>query len=529
MYLSYYNLNKKPFQISPNPIFLWMGEQYKEAIATLEYGILDNRGLILLTGEIGTGKTTLINALIKRQGKNTIIASITDPEMEKLDFYNFIAHSFNLNKKFQNKGDFLVHFSHFLYNSYSKNEKILLIIDEAQRLTHELLEEIRHLSNIEKEYSKLLVILLVGQNELNSILNQKINKALRQRITLNYNLSALNKKDTSEYIKHRLKVSGGNFNIFTSDALSEIYAFSKGYPRLINTICDHALLSGYTKDITKIDKSVIKECSKELLLPEEQKEPTETIPLDDNEILKHLSAGTSRRKKTIKIICYTCFSLFILTIISYYIYVNKQIISSIIEQTVQSIDRKIKLKNQSYVENNKTENILQNSVDHKKPAAKTVLSENKTVVLKKLKKKIITKSDLQIPKIEENHVKEDYREKIKRILPLKDQKLIVYFDLNSNDIPAVAYNSLNLLSQIMSQHPDMKIIIKGYADASGLYSYNKMISKFRATVVKNYLVGKKITPDQIKIIGMGPVETNDKQKQNRNDRRVEIEFPINTL
>jgi len=128
-----------------------------------------------------------------------------------------------------------LHFGLFL-------QKIILIIDEAQRLTHELLEEMRHLSNLEKEYSKLLIIILAGQKELNDVLNKDENRALRQRITLSYHLSALSKNDTADYIKHRIKISGGKCNIFKASALTEIYAFSEGYPRLINTICDHALL-----------------------------------------------------------------------------------------------------------------------------------------------------------------------------------------------------------------------------------------------------------------------------------------------
>ncbi len=276
MYFSHYELEENPFQISPNLRFLWMGEQYKEAMATFEYGKFDNRGLILLTGEPGTGKSILINALINKQPQNTVAVSITEPRMKKLDFYNFIGHAFNLNKKFQSKGDFFVYFSHFLHKSYFKDGKIILIIDEAHRLTRELLDEVCHLSNIEKESSALLLIILAGKSKLNNLLSQKENSRLRQQVRLSYHLSFLNKKETSKYIKHRLKISGGKHTIFKLDALAEIYAFSKGYPRVINVICDYALLCGYIKGVKKIDGAVIKSailknCSKDLTLSRGEK------------------------------------------------------------------------------------------------------------------------------------------------------------------------------------------------------------------------------------------------------------------
>lgn len=164
MYLSHYNLSLKPFQISTDPKFLWLGENHKEAFATLKYGIMDNKGFLLLTGDVGTGKTTLINALINSLGSNVIAATIPDPNLEKLDFFNYIAKAFRIDKKFSGKGEFLIYFEQFLNAAYSKNKKVLLVIDESQRLNHVLLEEIRLLSNIEKQNTKLLNIFFVGQN-----------------------------------------------------------------------------------------------------------------------------------------------------------------------------------------------------------------------------------------------------------------------------------------------------------------------------------------------------------------------------
>ena len=215
MYLSFYNLKTKPFQISTDPKFLWLGEKHKEALATLKYGIMDNRGFLLLTGDVGTGKTTLINALVNSLEDNTIVATVPDPDLEKLDFFNFIANAFKIKKMFHSKGTFIIYMSHFLHNAYNNNKKVLLIIDEAQRLNPNFLEEIRTLSNIEKQNTKLINIFFVGQNEFNDILMETRNRALRQRITINYNLDPLTKNETGEYISTVLKsqVQKGIFSL----------------------------------------------------------------------------------------------------------------------------------------------------------------------------------------------------------------------------------------------------------------------------------------------------------------------------
>ena len=167
MYLSYYNLHTKPFQISTDPKFLWLGEKHKEALAALKYGIIDNKGFVLLTGDVGTGKTTLIHALINMLGEDVIVANISDPGLNIMDLYAFIAHAFGLNGKFRTKAEFLFCLKDFLDTSYKNGKIVLLIIDEAQRLRDDLLEEIRLISNIEKQDTKLINIFFVGQPEFN--------------------------------------------------------------------------------------------------------------------------------------------------------------------------------------------------------------------------------------------------------------------------------------------------------------------------------------------------------------------------
>ena len=263
MYRSHYSLNKKPFQLSTDPKFLWLGEKHKEALATLKYGVVDQKGFLLVSGDVGTGKTTLINALLEGIEEDTLVANITDPALDLVEFFNFVALSFNIPKKFDSKIDFIVYFSQFLKKVYSENKNVLLIIDEAHRLSKEVLEHIRLLSNIELPEEKLINIFFVGQNEINQTLALPECRALRQRISLVYQIEPLSENETLAYIKHRLKVAGTEKNIFTQNAVRDIYHFSKGYPRLINTICDHALLTGYARDLKKITPDVIQECAQQ--------------------------------------------------------------------------------------------------------------------------------------------------------------------------------------------------------------------------------------------------------------------------
>jgi len=267
MYFSHFNLKNKPFQITADPKFLWLGEKHKEALARLKYGILQNSGFILMTGDVGTGKTLLINCLLNEIGNKIYVATVFDPRLEPLDFYNYISAEFNLNRVFDSKGEFLIEFKRYLIDAYRQRIKVLLIIDESQRLEPETMEQIRLLSNIEMPHAKLINIFFVGQTELMILLSQEQNRAILQRITMIYNLEPLTELETKEYIAHRLKVAGSNRNIFNHRAVAEIYSLSHGYPRLINNICDNALLTGYVKNLQQIDGPLIRECAKDSEIP----------------------------------------------------------------------------------------------------------------------------------------------------------------------------------------------------------------------------------------------------------------------
>ncbi len=264
MYLSFYNLSKKPFTISADPRFLWQGEKHKEAFANLKYGLLDLNGYVVLTGDVGTGKTTLVNALIEMLDDSVYTANINHPTLDTLDFFRLIAKAYDPSAEITNKAEFLLFLNAFLQQSHKEGKVVLLIIDEAHRLSKELLEEIRLFSNIEQDGVKLINIFFVGQDEFKEIIQWPECRALRQRITLFYDLEPLTEKETLQYVEHRLEVAGANGQIFTPEALRRVYKFTKGCPRLINILCDRALLTGYIKEQRNIDTAILKECSQDL-------------------------------------------------------------------------------------------------------------------------------------------------------------------------------------------------------------------------------------------------------------------------
>ncbi len=266
MYTDFFKLKTKPFEMAPDPKFLFFSETHQEAFAYLQYGIIDQKGFLVLTGDIGTGKTTLLHALIKELEQNIKVAYITNPAMDKREFLSYIANSFGLERP-KSKVDFLEDMSQLLHHYNRQDKRPVLIIDEAHKLTPELLEEVRLLSNIETPEKKLLTIFLVGQIEFLDLINSDECRALKQRISLRYHLDVLTEEETKEYIRHRLAISrfnGFGGSIFTEDAVKEIYRYSKGYPRVINIVCDHALISAFARGQHKIDKDIIKECAGDL-------------------------------------------------------------------------------------------------------------------------------------------------------------------------------------------------------------------------------------------------------------------------
>ena len=265
VYLDYYGLKEAPFSITPNPRFLFYSAKHREAFNHLLYGIRERKGFVQLTGEVGAGKTTLCRALLDQLGPNFSTALILNPVLDADQLIKAIAMEFGLKVKGMDRLETVAEINVFLLDQMAQGRDTVLIIDEAQNLTHELLEQVRLLSNLETDERKLLQILLMGQPELRDRLNDHSLRQLRQRITVRYHLSPLRRAELAQYVQHRLHVSGANgVPYFSTAALWRIYLYSKGIPRLINALCDKCLLAGYVQQQDKIDFRMVGTAIREL-------------------------------------------------------------------------------------------------------------------------------------------------------------------------------------------------------------------------------------------------------------------------
>ena len=267
MYLDFYGFTKKPFELTPDPQFLYLGAKHKEALALLEYGVLERKGFILLTGEVGTGKTTMVHALLKHLDGTTRTVHLSNSALSPEDFFYYVASSLKLKTTTGGKGEFLIKFKKFLNECLAARTNIVLIVDEAQDLSFDLLEEIRLLSNMETSNAKLLNIILVGQPELNKLLSSPRCRPLLQRISIRYHLTPLNPAETKAYIQKRILVSGGPSDLFHKSVTAAVHQYSEGYPRLINSICDNTLLLGYVKEKKNLTPEMVHQSYMDMKLP----------------------------------------------------------------------------------------------------------------------------------------------------------------------------------------------------------------------------------------------------------------------
>ena len=246
-YLQFYGLKEAPFTISPNPRFLYLSAKHREAMNHLLYGIRERKGFVQLTGEVGAGKTTLCRALLEQLPTEQFsTALILNPVLQPDQMMAAIATEFGLDVRGRDRFQILQILNHFLLEEMAKGRDVVLIIDEAQNLTNDLLEQVRLISNLETDDRKLLQIVLMGQPELRDRLNEHSLRQLRQRITVRYHLRPLRFSEVKDYIRHRLHVSGANGTpYFSFGALWRVFNYSKGIPRLVNAICDKCLLAGF--------------------------------------------------------------------------------------------------------------------------------------------------------------------------------------------------------------------------------------------------------------------------------------------
>ena len=257
MYTDFYNLDEPPFNVTPDPKFLYMADQHTTALNHLEYGIRQGKGFVLLTGEVGTGKSTLCRRLLQTLDDSYHSALVLNPMLSETQLLRAIVAEFGIEESCRDRFSALKVLNQFLLSLNSAGREAVLIIDEAQDLTTGLLEMVRLLSNLETESHKLLQIVLAGQPELRLKLRLPALRQLNQRISVRYHLRAMDLAETGEYIRHRLSTVGGGEVVFEDDAITEIYRHSGGTPRMINVLGDKALLAGYVRGTWRIDADMI--------------------------------------------------------------------------------------------------------------------------------------------------------------------------------------------------------------------------------------------------------------------------------
>ncbi|MFO1501408.1 MAG: AAA family ATPase [Verrucomicrobiota bacterium] len=265
MYLEYYGLTQSPFDITPNPRFLFFSPKHREAFNHLLYGIRERKGFVQLTGEVGAGKTTVCRAMMEQLGERYATALILNPVVNADQLVKAIAMEFGVDVHNLDRLESVAALNAFLLQQVELQKESVLIIDEAQDLTNDLLEQVRLLSNLETDDRKLLQIVLMGQPELRDRLNDFGLRQLRQRITVRYHLSPLTRAEVGQYVHHRLQVAGAKgAPYFSNGALWRIHRRSAGIPRLVNALCDKCLLAGFVQQRDRIDFRMVGKAIREL-------------------------------------------------------------------------------------------------------------------------------------------------------------------------------------------------------------------------------------------------------------------------
>jgi general secretion pathway protein A len=583
MYLSFYHLKENPFQISADPKFLWLGPKHEEGLATLKYGVLDKKGFLLLTGDVGTGKTTLVNALLNTLGKDVLVAVIRDPNLEPLDFYNYIAHAFKMGREFERKGSFLIYFEKFLVEAHAAGKTVLLIIDESQRITQDLLEEVRLLSNIERHDCKLLNIFFVGQIEFNDILLRPENRAIRQRITVNYTIPTLTEMETGMYIRHRLEVAGlheeifspqlvqedrakeydeyslelpeDQKEIFTFGAIQEIFSYSRGYPRLINIICDRCLLTGFVEDAAIITPEIVRECREELRIPEsglnveekKQGAPEITkaaVPLESDGIQEN-PAGTAdgtapgpesptKRPNRFNVKLVMLLTVLIMVIAVGYTNLSKNDDQALLTNMIMryagdpgiSTDDRVTGKAEEEKMLSLPARQVEEIPDERKKATEhaATVTERKNEEQDGGPRQNVEGSPRMLSS--QAATRADTGNSRGHPAPAIE-KSIIHFPKDSTYPSDISLAELNRLAENLLHQAHLKILITGYSDSSGNEQYNVKLSEFRANTVKSYMMGRGLPESRITVEGLGsqnPIASNDTVAGRDANRRVEIEI-----
>jgi len=271
MYKTFFNLTRNPFELTPDPTFLFSTQRHNEALAALYYGVRRHKGFVVLTGEVGTGKTLLLRCLLRllKQSKDVAYAYLYNSRLSPTEFLQYILSDFGLSASGKNKGEMILDLGRFVISRGTRKLTTVLIVDEAHHLPADILEEVRLLTNLETTDDKLLQILLVGQPELDEKLDSVGLRQLKQRIALRARLDPLDANETKGYIERRLEIAGANSTastLFSAQAIAAVYRHSRGFPRLINTICENALITAYARQMRGVSPDIIEDVAKEFRL-----------------------------------------------------------------------------------------------------------------------------------------------------------------------------------------------------------------------------------------------------------------------
>jgi general secretion pathway protein A len=301
MYLEHFKLKELPFRLSPDPAFLYPSQIHSRAKAYMESTIWFTDGFVVITGEIGSGKTTLIETFLKEIDQDVVVAQVNQTQVSPIEFLQTVLAQFGFSPFRMRKAELLATLNNFLIEQYANGRKVLLIVDEAQNLTNKVLEEVRLLSGVETTKEKVLRIILAGQPELNTKLDSDELTQLRQRVRLRFHLSALTEQEMDEYVRHRLRVAGATHEIFEPDTFPLIYRYTGGIPRLINTLCDTALLAAFAQDQVTVGVATMHEAIDELQWQEYQaRTHTNLIPARLEETTPHARPPVGRLVLTLK-------------------------------------------------------------------------------------------------------------------------------------------------------------------------------------------------------------------------------------
>jgi general secretion pathway protein A len=582
MFRSFFNLKSTPFGTTADPDFLWFGEKYEEAISLMRYGISDNKGFLLLTGDAGTGKTSLINFLTESFDDTVLWTVINDPNRDRLDFYNAIARGFAIGKEITSKVQFLIQFSNFLHKANDEKKRVLLLIDDCHLLSQDMLEELRLLSNIEKTDTRLLNIFFIGQRQFQDLLIHPANRSVRQRLGLKIDLTPLTVAETEAYIKHRLKVAGTVAKIFSAKAVKTIHQYSLGNPRQTNILCDRALTVAAVKKTHSLDQKFIEECIEKLdqpfTLTQEDEGIIEKHDIEGGKagftemqaILSDMNRENNRRWSRLK------YGLAVATLlfVAAYLWFPMDKDPGFTRSDVKKVDSKIDKQeppqaivpgvvagldnNRDVLTDRKTAELKQAIVERVYRENETgkqestnqpvAAEENKTDLARTDSSSVENQSgasdveDQQSPLfapigVQDNdktrttisdiaHESDD-KKAVQRLgeLPVLPIKIVLPLLPNSLKLTVEANQEFENFVEKLKRHPGAKVLVKGYVSSNMDSPLNTKLSEERADAVRKMLIAGGIETARIQVVGMGnhePLAPNNTSDGRTKNRRVEI-------